>query len=91
MNCPRRFLLVRFHAEDLAAAETEAVQEHLVDCGKCREILEGMEYRQREFLDEHPFEEIAPVILAEVKRRERSWRGRCRLTCPLVRIRTWWS
>jgi len=63
MSCPRRFLLVRYHAGAAAASEAEAVQDHLAGCKRCRKIVEGMMRQRREFLEKHPAEKVVPELL----------------------------
>jgi len=63
MSCPRRFLLVRYHAGAAATSEAEAVQDHLAGCKRCRKIFEGMERQRRKFLEKHPAEKVVPELL----------------------------
>lgn len=85
MSCPRRFLLVRFHSEDLEASEAEEIREHLAECSRCRQFVEDVEDVTRcmreAFMEKHPTELVVPELIAEAKRRERSW---------IWRIRMWW-
>jgi len=71
VSCPRRFLLVRYHAGTAAALEAEAVQDHLAGCKRCRKIVEDMERQRRKFLEKHPAEKVVAELLERAGALER--------------------
>ena len=99
VDCPRRFELVKFLAEDLSAVEAKTVQEHLVECERCREVLEELDRRRDDFLKKHPADQVVPELLAEARAAANTARnptieqypkGR-RWRRPWKLIQSWWS
>lgn len=89
MDCPRRFELVKFYAEGLAAVEAEAIRAHLAKCEKCRKVLEEINRQREAFLNKHPADEVVSELLAKANAlaRARRWRGWRRLIRILWRRR----
>lgn len=87
MDCPRPFVLARYHAGDLADVEAEEIRAHLAECQPCRCFVRELERRRRKFLELHPAGQVVPELLAEAETRarvgmlKRLWKS----------IRNWWS
>ena len=54
ITCPRSFVLASYCTGELKAVDAKDIRKHLAKCETCRKILEGMEKKRRDFLDEHP-------------------------------------